>query len=145
MIKNWIPAFAGMTKIKAQMIQKIKTGMARITHPGLSATPLKRGFAIFWNDIRRKWLRGLIVLVLASGAFYLWGISSALLWLLFLLFLVYEWENRIIAVLALLSLASCPVLLSLKKDDLAETMAVYAYFFLVMTVVLQIVEYKREN
>jgi uncharacterized membrane protein len=59
------------------------------------------------------------------------------------LFLVYEWENRIIAFLALVSLASCPVLLSFKKDALAETMAVYAYFFLVMTVVLQIVEYKR--
>ena len=104
---------------------------------------LKSAVARFKNDVRRKWLRGIIVLILAGGAFYLWGLSSALLWLLFLSFLVYEWENRIIAVMALVSLASCPVLLSLKKDDLAETMAVYAYFFLVMTVVLQIIEYKR--
>jgi hypothetical protein len=126
------------------IIKKI-VAMARHNTPRLAGlgTPLKRGFAMFRNDIRQKWLRGLIVLVLAGGAFYLWGISSALLWLLFLLFLVYEWENRIIAFFALVSLASCPFLLSFKKDDLAETMAVYAYFFLVMTVVLQIVEYKR--
>lgn len=82
-------------------------------------------------------------MILSAGAFYLWGISSALLWLLFLSFLVYEWENRIIAFFALISLASCPFLLSFKQDAMAETMAVYAYFFLVMTVVLQIIEYKR--
>jgi len=110
----------------------------------------KKLFVFFKNAFRRalldvknkKW-RGLIVLAFAISAYFLWDLSSALLWLLFLVFLVYEWENRIIAVLALISLASCPVLLSFKKDALAEQMAVYAYFFLVMTVVLQIVEYKR--
>ena len=95
-------------------------------------------------DIKNKKWRGLIVLILSFGAFFLWDLSSALLWLLFLLFLIYGWENRIIAFLALISLASCPFLLSFKKDELAETMAVYTYFFLVMTVVLQTVEYRRD-
>ena len=106
---------------------------------------LKKAFNVFLSDIKNKKWRGLIVLILSFGAYFLWGLSSSLLWLLFLFFLVYEWENRIIAFLALISLASCPVLLSLKKDDIAETMAVYAYFFLVMTVVLQIIEYKRDS
>lgn len=82
-------------------------------------------------------------MVLAAGAYWLWGLSPAMLWLLFLLFLVYEWENRIIGVLALLALAACPALLSLGQNARAETMAVYAYYFLVMTVALQIAEYKR--
>jgi len=75
----------------------------------------------------------------------IWSVSfeSIFFIVLFLFFLFYSWDSRIIAVLALISLASCPILLSFKKDDWAEQMAVYAYFFLVMTVVLQIIEYKR--
>jgi len=71
------------------------------------------------------------------------GLRAGLLWLLFLLFLLYEWENRIIGVLALASIAVCPLLLWLKLDILTETTAVYALFFLTMTVVLQIAEYIR--
>jgi|SRR3989344_9056286 len=100
----------------------------------------------FWRvlaDIKLKKKRGVLALVLAGLFFWLYGLSAGLLWLLFLLFLVYEWENRIIGVLALLALASCPILLSFNQNAWAETMAVYAYFFLVMTVALQIVEYKR--
>ncbi len=104
---------------------------------------IKQAIKIVLDDVRSKKWRGLIALALAIGAYFVWGLSSSLLWLLFLLFLVYKWDNRIIGVFALISLATCPFLLSLKKEALAETMAVYAYFFLVMTVVLQIVEYKR--
>ena len=104
----------------------------------------KKDFNVFLSDIKNKKWRGLIVLILSFGAFFLWNLSSALLWLFFLLFLVYGWENRIIAFLALISLTSCPFLLMFKKDDTAEIMAVYAYFFLVMTVVLQIIEYRRD-
>lgn len=96
-------------------------------------------------DIKNKKNRSLFLLILFLIIFYLWGLSSALLWFLFLSFLFYGWESRIIATMALISLASCPFLLYFKKDALAETMAVYAYFFLVMTVVLQIVELKRET
>ncbi|MFA5188754.1 MAG: hypothetical protein WC460_05320 [Patescibacteria group bacterium] len=93
-------------------------------------------------DIKYKKWQGLIVVAFTIVAFFLWGLSNAILWLLFLVFLVYGWENRIIAVLALLSLAVSPILLILKKEALAEQMAVYAFFFLVMTVILQIIDYK---
>jgi len=98
-----------------------------------------------WNDLKSKKKRGVFAIILSAVAFYFWGLSSALLWLLFLLFLFYAWENRIIAAAALLCLVSCPILLHFKKDVWAETMAVYAYFFLVMTVVLQLVEYKKKG
>lgn len=104
---------------------------------------LKNAFCRVLTDTKTKWKRGILSLFIA-GLFFWWaGVSAGLLWLLFLLFLVYEWENRVIGVLALLALASCPFLLSFNQNALAEQMAVYAYFFLVMTVVLQIIEYKR--
>ena len=54
-------------------------------------------------------------------------------------------ESRISASIALLFLISCPILLILKKEGIAETMAIYAYYFLVITVVTQIREYWREE
>ena len=76
---------------------------------------------------------------------FIWQFSFEVIFFLtlFLAFALYGWDNRVIGGLALLSLASCPFLLLFKQADLAEIMAVYAYFFLVLTVVLQIIEYQR--
>ncbi len=93
-------------------------------------------------DIKNKKWQGLIVVLFTIVAFLLWGISSALLWLLFLIFLVYGWENRVLAVLALICLVLCPFLLLFNKETWAEPMAVYAFFFLVMTLILQLIDYR---
>jgi len=106
-------------------------------------TNFKKLFWFIVRDIKNNKKRGILALILAGLFFWWFGISAGLLWFLFLMFLFYGWENRIIGVLALISLVSCPILISFKQNTLAETMAAYAYFFLVMTVVLQIVEYKR--
>ena len=68
-----------------------------------------------------------------------------MLWALFAFFFVYRWSSRVPGVLAILTLTACPILLALKLDAAAEQTAVYAYLFLVMTVVLQIIEYWRER
>jgi signal transduction histidine kinase len=95
------------------------------------------------THVRAKPVFGVIALVVGL-AFGLWlGPRAGVLWFLFTLFLLYEWENRVFGVVALLCLAACPILLALKLDDVAEQVAVYAYFFLVMTVALQLVEFKR--
>ena len=104
-----------------------------------------RGIVWLLKDIYRKKIRILFVIGLAVGAYYLWGLSSSLLWGLFLIFLFCAWDSRVIASLALVCLSACPVLLHLKMDKTAEEIAVYAYFFLVMTVVLQIFEYWRDE
>jgi hypothetical protein len=62
--------------------------------------------------------------------------------LISILFIV---ESRIAAVIALLCLISCPILLIYKKEAMAETMAIYAYYFLVITVLTQIREYIKEE
>ncbi|WP_412732153.1 hypothetical protein [Minisyncoccus archaeiphilus] len=104
-----------------------------------------RGVVWLLKDIYRKKIRILFAIGLAVGAYYLWGLSSSLLWGLFLIFLFCAWDSRVIASLALMCLSACPVLLHLKMDKTAEEVAVYAYFFLVMTVVLQIFEYWRDE
>ncbi len=106
-------------------------------------TFLKNAFRRVLLDIKTKWKRGMLSLLIAGLFFWWYDVSAGILWLLFLLFLVYEWENRIIGVLALIALATCPFLLSFNQNTLAEQMAVYAWFFLVMTVALQLVEYRR--
>ena len=54
-------------------------------------------------------------------------------------------ESRVAAGFALVFLISCPVLLILKKDSIAETMAIYAYYFLVITVLTQFRQLKAED
>jgi hypothetical protein len=100
-------------------------------------------FKLIKKDIlsKKKWGIALIIVSIFIGMYL--NLSAGLLWFLFLIFALYGWESRIICVMALLCLATCPFLLHFKKDILAEQVAVYAFFFLVMTVVLQIIEYKR--
>jgi hypothetical protein len=106
-------------------------------------TWIKRALYRVIKDIRNKKYRGLVVLVPFVGCYSLWGFASALMWCLFFSFLFYDWENRIIAVFALVSLIICPILLIFGMESAANRVAEYVYFFLLMTVILQIVEYFR--
>lgn len=59
--------------------------------------------------------------------------------------LIWKTPSRFSAGLALVFLAITPFLLMLKNDALAETVAVYAYYFLVITVVQEIWELRGEK
>ncbi len=100
-------------------------------------------FGLIRKDILSKKKQGIILIIISICIGIYLGLSAGLLWFLFLAFAIYGWDNRIIGVMAIICLATCPFLLQFKQDVLAEQIAVYAYFFLVMTVVLQIIEYKR--
>ncbi len=95
------------------------------------------------TDILTRWIRGVILVVAFGLIWKLLGLEAGVLWLLFLAFAFYDWDNRVIGVMALVALASCPFLLMWKEDKIAEEMAVRAFFLLTMTVVLQVVEYGR--
>lgn len=98
-----------------------------------------------WEDMKeRPWPLLLILAVFLGVGLYV-NVVSALLWALFLAFLIYRWDNRILGAMAILLLVACPILLALSQQAWAEQVAVWAYFLLVMTVVLQIVEFKRES
>ncbi len=59
-----------------------------------------------------------------------------------LMSVLFHSESRTPALLALLLLISLPMLLIIKKTTIAENIAVYAYYLLVITVILQIIEIK---
>ena len=70
-------------------------------------------------------------------------------WLFFAASLLFRWDGRIAIGCALALLLACPFLLMWKTQTLAgavaEIAAIYAYYFLVIGVVLQLVEYRRER
>ena len=85
----------------------------------------------------------LIAVVIGTGMGVWLGLRAGVLWFLFLTFVLYAWDSRVMGVAAIVCLITCPALLGLHQDDLAEEMAVYAYFFMVMSVALQVIEYHR--
>ena len=99
-------------------------------------------FEIAQKDIlANRWKSaGILVLGIATG--WAWGIQAGILWPLFASFLIFKWDSRIVGVLAILALILCPNLIANGLDDIAELVAVWAYFFLVITVVLQFFELK---
>ncbi len=129
-LKKWISG--GITEIVAESRR-----LWYVTVKGINA-----GFERAFRDLDKKKARGILALIIATLFGWQFGLVAGANWLIFLLFLFYAWDSRVIAGGALLYLASCPFLLSFKQDAWAETMAVQAYFFLVMTVVLQMVEYR---
>ncbi len=110
----------------------------------LNSTFFSRGAIIGLGDIPRVPVYGILVLM-SIALLFIWQFSyEAIIFLtIFIIFAVYGWDSRIITTGALIFLASCPFLLIFKQNPLAEQMAVYAFFFLTMTVVLQIIEHKR--
>ena len=97
------------------------------------------------RDIRnKKWPLFIAGMILGISLYT--DIGSALLWVIFLAFLIYRWDNRVLGVAAILCLTLCPLLLAINIDwsnAAAEQVAVYAFFFLAMTVVLQLIDLKR--
>jgi len=107
---------------------------------------LSKGIKKGLEDIKKeRWYWALVLIFIAL--LFIWHFSfEAIIFLtLFVSFALYAWDSRILTGIALAFLISCPILLISKKEDIAEQMAVYAYFFLVMTVVLQIVEYLKAS
>lgn len=135
-IRVHIPTPIDIIDLLKNIFKRLATGII---------STLRRAHTRITVDLTTKKWRGLIVLALCGVAFYFWGFTNAVLWLLFLLFLVYAWENRIIFFIALVSLATSPVLLSSENNVLAENVAAYAYIFLVMAVFLLMVESFKEG
>ena len=97
-------------------------------------------------DLSSAWWKLGVAVVVGAISTFLFSISSGLLWFIFLMYLLYDWDNRYLGAIAILCLISCPLLLALNRETsqaMAESMAVYAFFFLVMTVTLQLVDLKR--
>lgn len=89
---------------------------------------------------------GLIFFFLKESGMMKYSHYKTALFIIWILgFLIVEWDSRISIAIALLFLISCPVLLILKEEALAERMAIFAYAFLVCGVIAQIKECFKEK
>ena len=82
---------------------------------------------------------------LALMFFFDLALSEILILGYFIFVLLRRIESRLSAGLALFFLILCPILLQLKENALAEEFAVYAFYFLSITVIQQIQELALEN
>lgn len=95
---------------------------------------------------RGTWVRiTIIIVVLSFSLFKEIGVLDFLVLFYALISFLFILNSRYSAGAALILLASCPFLLILKKDLWAESAAIYAYYFLVITILTQIRELKKEK
>jgi len=92
-----------------------------------------------------KFLYLIILTTLFVILFWKVSLTGAIFWTLFFTFLLFKLNIRLIAIFTLTLLISCPILIIFKKESIAGQMAIYVYYFLVMAVVLQIVEYIKDS
>lgn len=62
-----------------------------------------------------------------------------------ILFWIFKIDSRILILPAILTLAFIPFLLINKLESLAETLAIYVYYLLVVGVILQIIEHIKKT
>lgn len=103
---------------------------------------LLRGF----QDMRIHYLYTcLLAIILLLSALWGFAIESVFFMVALFAFISYSWDSRILAFGALVTLSLCPILLIAKQDMYAEQIAIYAYYFLILTVIVQLVEIKRHS
>lgn len=94
-----------------------------------------------FSDILNNPIYVVAILIVGVLAVKFIGILYAPFIVIFIAWLTFKWDSRLLALAALLQLCVVPVLLILKFERYAEMFSISVYFFLVMTVVMQIIEY----
>ncbi len=94
-----------------------------------------------WSIARRP-----LIALASLGLFFLVGwydVIAGFFVALFFCFWRYRWEPRVPGALAIVCLIACPLLLAASLTDAATMSAVFAWYFLVITVALQLVGVER--
>jgi ABC-type multidrug transport system fused ATPase/permease subunit len=94
--------------------------------------------------IFKHWLKSLIVIIVFIAVAFFVSWTAAFFLSFFLAFLIMHLDSRVPIAFALIFLVACPFLLLFQYQKWAETTAIYAYYFLVIGVILQIIEFIRE-
>jgi hypothetical protein len=82
-------------------------------------------------------------LALLIGAYFGWKIIEILIFGFFIWAILKSISSRLAAMPALFFLALTPLFLILKKNEIAEEASIYAYYFLILTVILGIYEIRK--
>lgn len=86
-----------------------------------------------------------IIVIFVAKQYFDFDFAQTLILIFFGFSIVWKMTGRAAVVLALFFLAGTPILLFFDSKELAETFAVYAYYFLVIAVIDEILSLKREK
>lgn len=102
---------------------------------------------MLFNKLLNKTTLNVLIFCLAigMGVYFDWKIMEIIIFLIFIGIILHPISSRILAVPALFFLVLTPIFLVLKNDPRAEQMAIYAYYFLIMAVIMGIYEVRKEK
>jgi len=83
----------------------------------------------------------IILIIVFCLSLWVFNWQVAIWFLILSAFLIYGWDSRILAGLAIFLFLICFFLMIIKKQEAAELLAIYVFYVLVMTVISQIGEY----
>jgi len=96
--------------------------------------------------IKKDWLKILIIITILIFALFEGILAFDFLILLYgLISFLFILNSRYAAMSAFVFLILCPIFLAFKKDVVAESLAVYCFYFLVITVFTSLRELKRDK
>lgn len=106
----------------------------------------RRAYTILKNLNKKDYVKiGVIIAILFYSIIQKTNIIDFFILAYALFSILFVIKSRVAAFIALILLILIPVQLIEKKEATAEITAVYAYYFLVISVLIQIGEYYREN
>ena len=82
---------------------------------------------------------------LGMGIYFKWGVMNTLIFLIFVGIILRPISSRILAVPALFFLILTPIALIAKQDVIAENLAIYAYYFLILATIMGIYEVRQNK
>lgn len=100
---------------------------------------VEKKFCFLIKNYKNKFLGSLFLISILSGWFYL-NLSNLefLVWVYFWFSILYIFETRITALIALTVLSFIPIQLILENKTVAEELAIFVYYFLIIIVFTEI-------
>jgi hypothetical protein len=93
-----------------------------------------------------NWKSGALLLVAFLMGIYLkWNIFEIAIFCVFIYIILHPVESRYLAMPALFFLVLTPFFLIFKQEIIAEQLAIYCYYFLIMTVIMGIYEVRKDD
>jgi len=87
----------------------------------------------------------IILLALGMGIYFQWGAMGTLIFVIFIGTILRPVSSRILAFPALFFLILTPIALITKRDLIAENLAIWAYYFLILATIMGIREVRQDK
>lgn len=86
-----------------------------------------------------------IIIVIVMGLFLHWKVTEIAVFSLFIWIILHPISSRYLAAVAIFFLILTPIFLISGKNSIADQLAIYAYYFLIMTVMMGIYELRKNG